>query len=278
MTSRATLTNNSMIRAAKRLLLDPRMALPTGLGLTTFLSISNRRLCRVRYRDGFWEYRWREGTMLHEYPALSASAENPTGSYDFPNLFFWDYEPKRNDIVLDVGAGIGGEVFSLRIRVGPGGQVFAFEAHPTTFGKLSRLCELNSWSNVEAIQAAVIDKSGRVSISDEDQHETNSIFSRGKYEVDGIALDDFIMQRGITHIDYLKMNIEEAERLAIRRMETVARTTDHVCISCHDFLGTEWGRTSEEVRAWLASKSFRVLDRRDDPRSYAQFYLYGSKS
>jgi len=169
--------------------------------------------------------------MLHEYPALSASAENPTGSYDFPNLFFWDYEPKRNDIVLDVGAGIGGEVFSLRIRVGPGGQVFAFEAHPTTFGKLSRLCELNSWSNVEAIQAAVIDKSGRVSISDEDQHETNSIFSRGKYEVDGIALDDFIMQRGITHIDYLKMNIEEAERLAIRRMETVARTTDHVCIS-----------------------------------------------
>jgi hypothetical protein len=117
-----------------------------------------------------------------------------------------------------------------------------------------------------------------VSISDEDQHETNSIFSRGKYEVDGIALDDFVMQRGITHIDYLKMNIEGAERLAIRRMETVARTTDHVCISCHDFLGTEWGRTSEEVRAWLASKSFRVLDRRDDPRSYAQFYLYGSKS
>ena len=49
--------------------------------------------------------------------------------------------------------------------------------------------------------------------------------------MEGIALDDFVAQRGILHVDYIKRNIEGAERLAILGMDEVARITDHICIS-----------------------------------------------
>jgi FkbM family methyltransferase len=194
------------------------------------------------------------------------------------DIFFWDYQPKSNDIVLDVGAGFGEQFFALRTRVGPGGRVFGFEAHPATFAKLTLLCELNGWSNVEIVQAAVIDRSRPVFISDNDDYQTNNVFSPGAHEVEGIALDDFVVQRGISHVDYIKMNIEGAERLAILGMDELAKITDHICISCHDFLGTEWGTTSEQVRAWLESKGFRVLNRPNDGSPWVPFYMYASKT
>ena len=238
------------------------------------VSVTSRKLCRVRHREGYWQYRWREGTSFIHDPKVFVTPNDPTGSGE---VYFWEYEPRADDVVLDIGVGLGAELLGLWMKVGPHGRVFGFEAHPATFARLSELCKMNSWNNVEAVHAAVVDQAKPVLISDSEDYQLSNVFSSGDKIVDGITLDDFVAQRSISHIDYIYMNIEGAERLAIQGMDQVAKITDHFCISCHDFLGTEWGRTSEEIRAWLKARGFRVLGRPDDPRPPVQFFVYGSK-
>lgn len=204
--------------------------------LTIAVSLVSRQLVIVRCRNGLWEYKFRIGTMILGRPKLNVDPVHPDGDRELTDLFFLNYTPQAGDLVVDVGAGVGSEIFALRKLVGPTGSVFGFEAHPVTFAILRRLCELNGWSNVDLIQAAVIDQRRRVFISDDEEHQANNIFGPGLYEVEGTTLDDFVHEREISHIDYLKMNIEGAERLAIAGMDHVADITDHICISCHDFL------------------------------------------
>ena len=79
-------------------------------------------------------------------------------SYDFEELMFSYYRPGPGDVVVDVGAGHGGETFALANMVGPDGSVLAIEAAPDTYRRLEQLCRLNGWKQVETIQAAVSDK------------------------------------------------------------------------------------------------------------------------
>jgi FkbM family methyltransferase len=259
-----------LVRLGLKLLRNRRLALPAGAFLTTYVSLAHRRLCIVRYKHGAWEYHWPEGLFRSEFPIVHAEPDTP-----HHDLFFYDYQPKSGDIVIDVGAGLGEEVFALRTRVGANDQVFGFEAHPPTFAKLQELCSLNHWTHVEVINAALVDQPGLIFMSDAALYEANNIFSERAYEVSGMTLDTFVRDRQIAHIDYIKMNIEGAERLAVLGMEYTARLTDHICISCHDFLDTEWGRTSNHVRAWLEAHGFCVIDRRDDPRRMSNSIFTG---
>ncbi len=77
---------------------------------------------------------------------------------------------------------------------------------------------------------------------------------------------DAICQRlGLDRIDFLKMNIEGAERLAIQGMTETLQQTSVLCISCHDFLadaaGDEGFRTKATVLEFLEQRGFRVVER-----------------
>ena len=75
------------------------------------------------------------------------------------------------------------------------------------------------------------------------------------------------------------MNIEGAERLAIRGLEGIIERTRHVCIGCHDFLaddgGSEQMRTKELVREFLVEHGFRVTTRDDAADPWTRDYVYG---
>ena len=73
------------------------------------------------------------------------------------------------------------------------------------------------------------------------------------------------------------MNIEGAEKEAIKGMEAIAPMIRNVTISCHDFLGTEWARSKSEVTSWLIAHGFTVRGREYDTRVAAHYYVYGSR-
>jgi hypothetical protein len=74
------------------------------------------------------------------------------------------------------------------------------------------------------------------------------------------------------------MNIEGAERQAIQGIGAVLANTQHVCISCHDFLADDGGpedlRTKAFVRDFLIERGFRVIPRDDAPDPWTRDYVY----
>lgn len=196
-------------------------------------------------------------------------------------MFLFEYTPRAGDTVFDVGAGVGAETLLFSRLVGPSGRVVSLEAHPRTFERLARLCEVNRLANVIPLQVAAADADGTLAISDLEHYLQNALVEAeaGGIEVPARRIDSIAQGRGITSIDLLKMNIEGAERLAIAGLEGIIASTRHVCISCHDFLANDGGpepiRTKALVRDFLVDHGFRVTSRDDAPDPWTRDYLYG---
>jgi FkbM family methyltransferase len=161
--------------------------------------------------------------------------------------------------------------------------VYSIEAHPGTYAKLRRRQLLSRAFNVEPVWAAISDEVGELVISDTDRHIANTVIGATKgRRVPALTLDAFVESRGIERIDFLKMNIEGAERLAVQGMTSSIRIMRNVCIGCHDFLADKYNdetmRTKELVRAFLLDNGFDVVDRRPgDERPWARDYLYATR-
>lgn len=199
------------------------------------------------------------------------------------DLWLHDYVPKPGDIVFDVGAGIGEDAIIFSRLVGPTGLVIAIEAHPETFACLEQTIARSGTSNVIPVRCAAADHDGTVLISDRADHYTNTIVGTSVgCTVPAMRLDAIASKLGIETVDFLKMNIEGGEKLAVRGMEELSARIRHLCISCHDFVANEGGpddqRTRDEVSAFLLARGFRLSTRPEDPRSSVRHYVYGRRS
>jgi len=271
----------SLKRTLRRIIDRPGGRWLLSLRGSVLVTWRNRRLCRARYDGERWVHRHRDGVLVNETLTGLTPAVLERLTED---ICFHAYQPGAGDVVVDVGAGIGTEVAAFARRVGPRGRVFAVEAHPRTFACLERTIRLNGLHRVTPLPFAVADRPGELRISDLDQHLANTVLDEpaagSGTVVRAVTIDQLAREHGLDRIDYLKMNIEGAERLAIRGMTRTIRRTRHVCISCHDFkaerTGIEAMRTRAVVRAFLEEHGFAVVSRPADPRPYVRDYLYGT--
>jgi FkbM family methyltransferase len=194
------------------------------------------------------------------------------------------YRPGPGAVILDIGSGVGEEAVVFSKMIGPSGRLIAVEAHPETFDCLSRTVERSGLGNVVPLHCAVADADGEVEIGDSAAHLSNSILagSGGARRVPQRTIDAIARQYGLDGIDYVRMNIEGAERLAIRGMtETVARVRN-ICISCHDFVAEATGdpsfRSKAEILPFLEQSGFTITTRLPEPgKPWIGDYLYGSR-
>ena len=226
-------------------------------------TIVDRKLTTTHWspKRNAWIHRWPEGRVASERRWRSALDWTTFGNnYDVADILFSQYRPQLGDTVFDVGAGHGGETLHLASLVGPEGSVVAIEAAPYPFRELEKLVHLNGWAHVEPVQVALSDRPGELLISNDEASwiEGNIYASEGGVEVRAATFDEICHQRGITDVAWVKMNIEGAEKDALLGMERMAPHVHHMTISCHDFLGTEWGKSKEQVLAWLADHGFEA--------------------
>jgi len=184
------------------------------------------------------------------------------------HYFANQYQPKKGDVVIDLGAGLGEEMIVLAGWVGDRGKVYSIEATPRIAQALVFAKEANHLRNVSVINVAINNKSETVEISDEAGYVGNTIQAviQNKinlFEVRGLTLDDFFQEHGIKHVDLLKVNIEGAEQFMIMGMDNAVSKIKNIAISCHDFRfslngESEFYRTLDKVKSYFDSKGFKT--------------------
>jgi len=235
--------------------------------MLTHVAKLRRRGVRRIFRDGdLW---------IHETDAGYFAYQEPYLRLDLRHLdeiakanFFWGYTPSSGDVIIDVGAGVGEEALTFARAVGERGKVICVEAHPKTYRCLKALVQHNRLENVVAIQQAVTEPlQPNVIIEDSSNYLSNRLGSSTGILVSATTIDEIYLKLKLQTVNFLKMNIEGAERLAIRGMTETLKHTQALCICCHDFLAEErheeFCRTKSVVREFLRQSGFKVVERFD---------------
>jgi FkbM family methyltransferase len=123
--------------------------------------------------------------------------------------------------VVDIGANIGYYSLMAAQLVGEEGRVFAFEPDPKNFELLSRNLELNGYRNVVAVQKAVSNTSGIVTLYIDETNfgnrsfgEKNIVNDGGAVETQTVSFDEFYeSEMHGARIDVLKIDAQGAEGL-----------------------------------------------------------------
>jgi FkbM family methyltransferase len=134
------------------------------------------------------------------------------------------FQPKKHEIVVDVGAHYGRYTLIAAKRVGPKGKVISIEADPKNFELLNKNIKLNKLDNVTTINCAVSSKEGKIKLYTPEkelgQELYNTIMSdrattyNEKYiEVNANTLDNILNKNDIKHedINWIKIDVEGAE-------------------------------------------------------------------
>jgi len=255
----------SLLDRAKALL-DRRSLRPLLVPLASWLArLQNKGVTRILCDDGVWIHETKRGYFAYQQPFIRLDMEKMEEKARAN--FFWGYRPQAGQTVIDVGAGVGEETLTLSRALGREGTVVAIEAHPRTCRCLEKLVECNGLTNVIPIHRAVTaDASGTVIIQDSRAYLANRLSgaTRG-IAVRATTIDEIHYRLSLGRVHFLKMNIEGAERLAIRGMNETLKQTEVLCISCHDFLADATGdnalRTKSEVRQFFRQNGIRIRER-----------------
>lgn len=173
---------------------------------------------------------------------------------------------KEGDVVLDIGANIGYYTLILAKLVGQRGKVFAFEPGPLNFALLKKNIEINGYKNVILEQKAVSDRSEmtRLYLSADnpaDHRIYDSHDNRRFIQISAVRLDDYFKDY-FGKIDFIKMDIQGAEGLAIKGMANLLRRNANVKVLTEfwPFGLTRCGLEPNEYLSMLLSLRFKLYE------------------
>jgi FkbM family methyltransferase len=121
-------------------------------------------------------------------------------------------------VVFDLGGNLG--VFATRAakQVGPTGRVIAVEPHPDNFRRLKGNADRNGLTWLDCVQAAAGEREGEVPLFIHERGINHSLV-RGSGKSVTVPLrtvDSLVSERGLTRVDFLKIDIEGAVPAALR--------------------------------------------------------------
>lgn len=158
---------------------------------------------------------------------------------------------------LDVGAHVGTWVLNIGHRFE---RVYCFEPDPRGYEALQHNLDKVGMKHVEVIPKAVGRRAGKLTLTRYPNPCTNTFYPgetrredshTDKLDVDVVSLDEFCDERGITDVDFVKLDVEAAELLVLQGAQKMWR-------KCRpDFLIELHGRFDRQARELL---DFEAVD------------------
>jgi len=162
----------------------------------------------------------------------------PPDSPSAPTYRLGWYEPQVREWVsaylqpgmgfADGGAFAGYYTLLAATRVGPGGQVWAFEPDPLSRRYLDRNVRANDLGQVEVLDLAIASQPGQLGWVDKGLEWGCLSDEPGGHRVQVTSLDAFFTQRSWPRVDLVKLDLETREPPALRGMAELVRRNPSV--------------------------------------------------
>lgn len=186
-----------------------------------------------------------------------------SGYHEYAETAFFKANLRGGDVFFDLGANIG--YFSLLAarKVGPTGEVHAFEISKEDFQKLEVNLGLNSdLKNVCLNRLAITDHCGCVGITKTQSAGMTSIScdqSSTSDTIQGVSLDSYVNEQGLSRIDFLKCDIEGAELLFLRGASNVlAKLRPIMVIEINPKALETHGASTKEIKSLLNDNRYVI--------------------
>ena len=235
--------------------------------LLSLISIFLGRFSTFRLMENnLWLQKQGKAFFCDYSPNYRLNAEKEESFSD--EIFFHGYRPSAGDICIDIGAGLGLDTRLMSEHVGNEGKVFSIEATERTFKALEICINQNKLENVISSYCAITNRDGTVKIADDIGHHTQNKITyedSGSFsEVEGLTIDSYLEINNIQLVDYMKINIEGAEKLVIEKFDRI-KDVKNLAISSHDFLGNRTGDqsyfTKDLITEFLKKNNFKYYSR-----------------
>jgi len=182
------------------------------------------------------------------------------GSYRCPEL---GVVAKPGDVVIDGGGCWGDTALHFGHHVGPEGRVFSFEFLAANHDIAQRNFALNPdvAPRIEIVPHALWDKSGAV-LPIHENGPGSRIKPGDEVDEDAgvrtVAIDDFVTERGLERVDFIKMDIEGAEPMALAGAEKTIRQFKPALAICLYHHPHHFHQIPEMLRRMVPEYRFRL--------------------
>jgi FkbM family methyltransferase len=169
--------------------------------------------------------------------------------------------------VLDIGAHHGLYTLLAAKRVGRHGRVIAFEPSPQECRRLAKHVRVNRCKNVQVEACAVGDTPGEADlfIVDGFRDWGNSLRPPAvpeptrRVRVRVRRLDDLLEERGIEHVDFIKLDAEGGELAVLEGARRLLQTPPRpaILVEVEDIRTRPWGYPARKIMQLLAGWNYR---------------------
>ena len=225
-------------------------------------------------KNGIWVHKTKLGYLAYNHPIFDPD------KYIYTNyeIFFERYTPKKNDCVVELGAGVGCETLIISKLIGESGKILSLEPFQDVYKSLNQTIEINNLKNVILINKALYKSKSSIGFSSDPQNWLGgkiNEFSENKVET--LTLDDLVFEYKLKEINYCKINIEGSEIYILQSSSNFLSICKNIAIECHDFLPGDEYKTYDKIKNFLIKKNFKIKKSERNKFPWDKFFIFAEK-